>query len=120
MTDEEIRSSLTILFAQFGTADGDMEARLMGYLIALDRATPQALRAAVRRYLCGEVEGHDGKFIPTSAELARVVRAEQAHLDRTRPKPRLVEVPRQISEEERRRRVEVLKLLGDKLAGKVS
>jgi hypothetical protein len=111
---------LTILFAQFGTADGDMEARLTGYLVALEHATPRALRAAVRAYLCGEVEGHDGRFIPTSAELARVVRAEQAYLDRTRPKPRLVEMPQQISQEERRRRVEVLKALGDKLAGKAS
>lgn len=105
MTDDEIRSSLRVLFAQFGTADGDMEARLMGYLIALQHATPQALRAAVRRYLCGEVEGHDGRFIPTSAELARVVRAEQAHLDKIAPRLRLVDAGRQPPSPEERARI---------------
>lgn len=82
MHETEVRSLLKPLFAQFATSDGDTEARFMGYLIALEHATPQALMAAVRAYLCGEVDGHDGRFIPTSAELARVVRAEQAHFNR--------------------------------------
>jgi hypothetical protein len=96
---------LNPLFAQFATgADNDPDARLLGYLIALERATPQALMAAVRSYLCGEVEDHDGKFIPTSAKLARVVRKEQAHLNRVT----FSEVPLQLvdarepSEEEKR------------------
>jgi hypothetical protein len=82
-----------------------MEARLMGYLIALEHATPQALRAAVRRYLCGEVESHDGRFIPTSAELARVVRAEQAHLDKIAPRLRIVDNGRQPPSPEERARI---------------
>jgi len=82
-----------------------MEARLMGYLIALERATPQALKAAVRSYLCGEVEAHDGKFIPTSAELARVVRAEQAHLDKIVPRLRIVDAGRPPPSPEERARI---------------
>jgi hypothetical protein len=82
-----------------------MEARLMGYLIALEHAKPQALRAAVRRYLCGEVEGHEGRFIPTSAELARVVRDEQAHLDKIAPRLRLVDNGRPLPSPEARARI---------------
>ena len=102
MHETEIRNLLRPLFTQFATgADNDPDARLLGYLIALERATPQALMAAVRAYLCGEVEGHDGKFIPTSAELARVVRKEQAHLDRIAPRLRIVDARPGLSDEER-------------------
>lgn len=90
MDDHELRAILKPLFAQFATADGDAEAKFMGYVIALHRASPEALQAAVRSYLCGEVVGHDGKFLPTSAEVARVVRAEQAHLNRITPRLQLV------------------------------
>ena len=103
MDETEIRSLLSPLFAQFAMADGDMEARLMGYLIALERATPQALKAAVRSYLSGEVDGHEGRFMPTSAELARVVRKEQTHLDKIAPRLRLVDARSGPSEEERAR-----------------
>jgi hypothetical protein len=78
-----------------------MAGKLMGYLIALEHSTPQALKAAVRSYLSGSVEGHDGKFIPTSAELARVVRAEQEHLNRIAPRLRIVDARSGPSAEER-------------------
>jgi hypothetical protein len=71
-----------------------MAGKLMGYLIALERSTPQALKAAVRSYLSGSVADHDGRFIPTSAELARVVRAEQEHLDRIAPRLRITDAGR--------------------------
>lgn len=94
MDEATVKNLLAPLFSQFGTADGDMAGKLMGYLIALEHSTPQALKAAVRSYLSGSVEGHDGKFIPTSAELARVVRAEQAHLDKLAPRLRIVDAGR--------------------------
>jgi hypothetical protein len=71
-----------------------MAGKLMGYLIALEHSTPQALKAAVRSYLSGTVAEHDGRFIPTSAELARVVRAEQEHLNRIAPRLRIVDAGR--------------------------
>jgi hypothetical protein len=97
-------------------ADGDASAKLMGYFIALERATPQALKAAVRAYLSGEVDGHDGRFVPTSAELARVVRREQEHLDRIAPRPQITHAARpEPSPEKRaamRSKVEFLKWEG--------
>src|SRR6188508_1300637 len=63
MDEATVKNLLAPLFSQFGTADGDMAGKLMGYLIALEHSTPQALKAAVRSYLSGSVDGHDGKFI---------------------------------------------------------
>lgn len=74
----------------------------MGYLIALEDAEAPALMAAVRSYLCGRVEEHDGRFLPTSAELARVVRAEQARIYRSAP-PLLQIVAPEPTDEERAR-----------------
>lgn len=119
MTDDEIRASLRVLFSQFGTADGDMEGKLVGYLIALEDATGPALKAAVRRYIRGEVEGHDGRFIPTSAELARVVRREQAQLDRITPR-RLRLVESEPPPEVRERMVHRFKDLSSELATTIS
>jgi hypothetical protein len=56
--------------------DGDAEGKLLGYVIALEGQSAWALERAVRLFLKGEVAEHNGRFLPTSAELARVVRAE--------------------------------------------
>lgn len=113
MDEATVKNLLAPLFSQFGTADGDMAGKLMGYLIALEHSTPQALKAAVRSYLSGSVEGHDGKFIPTSAELARVVRAEQAHIDKLAPRLRIVDAGR--PEPSPEKRAEMLGKLGSVL-----
>lgn len=94
MDEATVKTLLAPLFAQFATGDGDMAEKLMGYLVALEHAQPRALKAAVRSFLSGSVVGHDGKFIPTSAELARVVRAEQAHIDRVAPRLRIADAGR--------------------------
>lgn len=77
-TEDEIQGALKALFDQFPTADGDAGGKYLGYILALEGEPIWAIRHAVRKYLRGEVDGHDGRFLPTSAELARTVRAESA------------------------------------------
>lgn len=76
---------LRLLFAQFLTGEADAEAKFAGYVIALADASHEAVQAAVRSYLRGEVADHDGRFLPSSAELAMQVRREQQHLNRINP-----------------------------------
>lgn len=44
--------------------------------MAIDGCSLPALHSAVRRIIRGEVEEHNGKFIPSTAILSRVVRYE--------------------------------------------
>lgn len=79
---EEIRKALRPLFAQFPAGDGDAEGKLLGYVIALEGSPKWSIDAAVRRFLRGEIASHDGRFLPTSAELAIAVRDETDHARR--------------------------------------
>lgn len=47
------------------------------YLLAIEGCTLAGLHAAIRRFIRGEVEDHNGKFAPTTAELAKIVRYEE-------------------------------------------
>lgn len=48
--------------------------------MAIDGCSLPALREAVRRLIRGEVDEHNGKFIPTTAVLARAVRYEDERI----------------------------------------
>lgn len=89
------------------------------YLLAIDGCTLAALQAAVRRFIRGEVDDHNGKFAPTTAELARIVRyeefrakAEAEHAQRFLSRPEPDPEPHFSEEEMERRRQQVNALLG--------
>lgn len=68
---------LSMLFRAFPTsADLNSETTLKAYLIAIEGCTLAGLTEAVRRFIRGEVDDHNAKFAPTTAQLARVVRLE--------------------------------------------
>lgn len=78
-TADETKSALRALFTAFPSHDsGNAAWRVAGYQDALFGEPLWAVERAVRRFLRGEVCSHDGRFLPTSAELARVVREESA------------------------------------------
>lgn len=89
------------------------------YLLAIDGCSLPALTAAVRRFIRGEVEDHNGKFAPTTAELARAARyedfrieAEAKHAARLLAKPEPEPEPEFTEEEMERRKAQVDALLG--------
>ena len=76
------KQALKALFASFPMQDkADPEAAAMAYAFAIDGVKPDAVADAVKRFIRGEVPTHDGRFMPTPAELAKEARAraEIAH-----------------------------------------
>lgn len=106
----EVGKGVALLDPQFqsgrGRDDLREEARAEGYLIALDGVPLFALREAVRLVLSGHAEGISPRFMPTSAELRRLVdelsRPARWHANQLR---RLLDadVEREITPEERAR-----------------
>jgi len=80
-----------------------------------------ALRTAVRKIIRGESPEHNGRFVPTTAELAKAVRFEDGMLEYQRKAAaRQIEAPKQetvveITPEMRARRVQQLRQLGVRL-----
>lgn len=69
---------LSMLFEAFPTSgDKTSETTAKAYLLAIDGYSLPALREGVRRLIRGEVDDHNGKFIPTTALLSRVVKYEE-------------------------------------------
>lgn len=51
------------------------------YLTAVQDCTPVAVRSTVEALIAGKIEDANPKFCPSTAEMARFVRAEQRRLD---------------------------------------
>jgi hypothetical protein len=114
-----------MLFHAFPTgADLTSETTLKAYVTAIDGCSLAGLTEAVRRFVRGEVEDHNGKFAPSTAQLARVVRQEDQAIEIRRrfagrqqierPQPENVVV---LSDEERQRRYQQFRLLAGKIQG---
>lgn len=72
---------LSMLFEAFPTSgDKNSETTAKAYLLAIDGCSLPGLREGVRRLIRGEVNDHNGKFIPTTAVLARTVRYEDQRI----------------------------------------
>jgi hypothetical protein len=69
----DIPRQLTILFSTFPPQPGELEAQIEAYGIALEGHDVQDIEAAIRRFIRGEVEGHNQSFPPTAAKLGAVV-----------------------------------------------
>jgi len=65
---------MKVLFATFPQQPGDLAAQLEAYSIALDGHDERDIAAAVRRFIRGEVTGHNPSFPPTASKLGAEVR----------------------------------------------
>ena len=79
---DEMRAALAALFDQFPAPDGNSEGKYLGYFMALEGEPKWAVERAARKFIRGEVAEHDGRFLPSSAELARIVRSYSDHARR--------------------------------------
>lgn len=115
---------LSMLFRAFPTsADLNSETTLKAYLIAIEGCTLAGLTEAVRRFIRGEVDDHNAKFAPTTAQLARVVRLEDQNNEIRRRYAGRKQIERAtavdvvIDAETRKRRVAQLTHLANNLKG---
>jgi hypothetical protein len=69
-----IPHQLKVLFSTFPPQPGDLAAQIEAYGIALEGHDPRDIEAAVRRFIRGEVDGHNQSFPPTASKLGGVVR----------------------------------------------
>ena len=120
----EAMGLLSMLFEAFPTSgDKGSETTAKAYLMAIEGCSIQGLREGVRRLIRGEVDDHNGKFIPPTAILARVVRYEDLRIKieaRNANRPKLAAPVANVIEldaETRARRVEQIKQLTSKLQG---
>jgi len=73
-TTDQCKSALRALFSTFSTGDKGEPAEIIAtYLIACSGYPLRAIEQAVIRFIRGEVDAHDGRFVPTSAELSREI-----------------------------------------------
>lgn len=82
-TKAEVTRCLGRLFAAFHTADaGDMvDLRMAVYFEALQGLPASSIDTAVHEFLTGQIPEHDGRFLPTCAQIAKRARH---HADRDR------------------------------------
>lgn len=103
---DEASNALRALLNAFPLAAHDDMRQVIGtYLMAIDGYCLAAIEKAVLRFIRGEVAGHDGKFMPTPAELSREVRYRQDAI--TPPEPPRQALPAPVrpepTEEDRQR-----------------
>lgn len=77
-TPEQFKVALAALLNTFplGQTGGSQKDLVAAYLDTLQGEPAWAVTAAVRKFIHGKIEGHDGRFLPTSAQLGKAVRAE--------------------------------------------
>lgn len=78
-SEAEIKTLLKPLFSQFPSQDGDSDGKFLGYFIALQGQPAWSIKKTVHRFLSGDIEQHDGRFLPTSAEFSKACRLETSH-----------------------------------------
>jgi hypothetical protein len=66
-------SALRALFEAFPTERGG-NGSAATYLMAVEGYSLRAIQAAVKRLIRGEAAGHDGRFLPTPAQVSTAVR----------------------------------------------
>lgn len=103
---DEAKSALRALLNAFPLAGHEDMREVIGtYLIAIDGYCLGAIQKAVSRFIRGEVEAHDGRFIPTPAQLSREVRYRQELMMPPEPARPALPAPIRVepTEEERQR-----------------
>jgi hypothetical protein len=90
MTD--LPRQFQILFATFPPPAGDLTAQLEAYAMAIDGRDLRDIDSAIKRFLRGEVEGHNPAFAPSAALVGSAVRKcmdERLDSERRAMKPAL-------------------------------
>lgn len=84
----DAEAPLRALLKGFPMAERDDMRGLIGtYLIAIEGYSLAAIERSVKRFIRGEVDGHDPRFAPTPAQFSRDVKSRQDVI--TPPAPRL-------------------------------
>lgn len=80
-TPEQARNAFRALFTTFSAGDRGEPAEVIAtYLIAASGYPLAAIEEAVFRFIRGEVSDHDGRFLPTAAELGREIAKSAARM----------------------------------------
>jgi hypothetical protein len=92
-TAEEHKRALRILFEAFPEVKkDDLRMKVGTYLSVVNEEPAWAVMQAVRLLVQGKVPSHNGRWLPTSAELGKVVREQtQYHRDRQAANKRIAE-----------------------------
>ena len=73
---EELHADLTMLFTAFQTQERQNPEQVIAtYVLALEEFSAAEIHAGIMKFIKGEWPGHDGKFVPSCAMVARAVRA---------------------------------------------
>jgi peptidoglycan/xylan/chitin deacetylase (PgdA/CDA1 family) len=80
--------AVTVLLNSYRLPSGtDKDMLLRTYLMAVDDVATEAICLAAKRFIRGEVDGHDKRFAPSTGEFASEARKRQAQIDyEARPK----------------------------------
>jgi hypothetical protein len=80
--------AITILLHSYRLPQGtDAEMLLQTYMMAVEEVGTEAICLAAKRFIRGEVDGHDKRFAPSTGEFASEARKRQAQIDyEARPK----------------------------------
>jgi hypothetical protein len=129
--------ALELLLNSFAMQDrGDPAMAVAAYAIAIEGIDAPAVVEAAKRFVRGEVEGHDGRFMPTPPQLAKEARTCASHqkwlvereahrlaIEARRaspPPPQAEPAPTVLSAEERERRHEQFKSLSAELTARAA
>lgn len=74
MTEQQERLVSLLLGTFPNFQSGDAEAALTAYAMVIGAADPRDVEPGIMKLIKGELPGFDGRFAPTSAQLARAIR----------------------------------------------
>lgn len=74
MTEQQERLVSLLLGTFPNFQSGDAEAALAAYAMVITRADPRDVEPGIMMLINGELPGFDGRFAPTSTQLARAIR----------------------------------------------
>ena len=73
---DELRADLTMLFTAFPTQERQNPEQVIAtYMLALEEFSAAEIHAGIMKFIKGAWPGHDGKFVPSCAMVARAARA---------------------------------------------
>lgn len=73
---EELHADLTMLFTAFPTQERQNPEQVIAtYVMALEDFSAAEIHAGIMKFIKGKWPGHDGKFVPSCAMVARAVQA---------------------------------------------
>lgn len=94
MTDHQERLVSLLLGTFPNFQSGDAEAALTAYALVITGADPRDVEPGIMMLINGQLPGFDGRFAPTSAQLARAIRISlERRVDRENAERRALPSP---------------------------